>query len=194
VRVIAGALRGKVLSTIRGDAVRPTSDKIRGAIFSALASRLGSFEGLHVLDMFAGSGALSIEALSRGAETAVLFDSAASSLGLIKKNLDACRLTQSARLVCGNALSDLSRARPEAPYDVVFIDPPYGKGMAKKALINLVEQAMLRDGAWVVVETERSESLPETLDNLQISHCKEYGGTAIHYYCFHHAHEGLEND
>jgi len=182
VRVIAGTLRGKVLSTIRGNAVRPTSDKIRGAIFSALSSRLGSFDGCRILDMFAGSGALSIEALSRGAEFSVLFDTSDESLELVRKNLKACGLAQHSRVVRGNAIIHLDRALAEGPYDVVFVDPPYGKNMAQQALETVATQGMLKDGAWVIAETGRNETLPETIGNLELSHKKDYGSTSIHYY------------
>jgi len=194
VRVIAGSLRGKILSSIQGDAVRPTSDKIRGAIFSALSSRLGTFQGRRFLDMFAGSGALSIEALSRGAAFAVLVDTSSSSLELVRKNLAACKLTQNFHIVRGNVLAVLDKIRPRGPYDVVFVDPPYGKGLALQALELLSREDLLQDEAWIVVETGREEPLPDALGPLQRSHTRDYGGTTIHYYCFHLAHEGHLND
>lgn len=193
-RVISGSLRGKVLTTIQGDAVRPTSDKIRGAIFSALASRLGSFQGRRFLDMFAGSGALSIEALSRGASLAVLIDSSVSSLELIKKNLAACKVTEKTRLVQGNAPASLAKVGADGPYDVIFVDPPYGKGLALEALESLSRWDMVKDEAWIVVETGRKETLPDTLGSIWRSQRRDYGSTSIHYYCYHPADEGQLND
>lgn len=192
VRIISGNLRGKVLSTIQGDGVRPTSDKIRGAIFSALLSRIGSFRGLHVLDMFAGSGALAIEALSRGASQAVLVDAAPSSQELLKKNLRSCKLEESTRLIRGDALKCLTQARATAPFDVVFIDPPYGKDLACKALEVLSANiGILRAGAWVVVEVGRSENLACTFGGLILEQQRDYGKTSIRYYHYHSEQESI---
>lgn len=184
-RVIAGKLRGKVLSAIQGVDVRPTSDKIRGAIFSALMSRIGTLQGVQVLDMFAGSGALSIESLSRGAQFAVLIDAAPASQQLLKKNLHACNLENNARIIRGDALKCLAKAKSSAPYGVVFIDPPYGKDLARKALEELASSTgMLSEGAWVIAETGRSENLPEAFGLLALEQQRDYGKTSIRYYLY----------
>jgi len=190
VRVIAGTLRGKTLGGFRGNAVRPTSDRVREAIFSSLLSRIGTFEQTRVLDMFAGSGALAIESLSRGASRAVLFDDAPASQQLIANNLHACRLEDRARLIRGDALRLLPKAAPEAPFDVVFIDPPYNRGLADKALQILARAGLLHDGSWVVVETGRDETLPECVDTLQISLQRDYGSSTIRYYAHNSCSEG----
>jgi len=182
VRVIAGKLRGKTLGGFRGNAVRPTSDRIREAIFSALLSRMGSFEQTRVLDMFAGTGALAIESLSRGAALAVLFDDAPASQQLIARNLQACRLEESVRLHRGDAFKLLPKAASWGPFDVVFIDPPYGKGLAEKALLALTGAGLLHEGSWVVVETGRDETLPEEVGSLELSLQRDYGTSSIRYY------------
>ena len=183
-RIISGTLRGKSLAVIHGKDIRPTSDKIRGAIFSALQSRMGSFEGLIVLDLFAGSGALSIEALSRGADFAVLVDSSSASRQLASKNLAACSLTPKTQVVAGNALSTVQKVLPKAPFDLVFIDPPYGKSLAVKALEKLSSSELLSKGARVVVETGKGEPLSTQYGSLELEQSRIYGNTQIHYYVF----------
>lgn len=182
-RVIAGTLRGKSLASFQGQDVRPTSDKVRGAIFSALYSRLGDFSGTHVLDMFAGSAALTIEALSRGAEKAVLFDASSSGYKLASDNLKACNLADSTRVYRGDVFKLLPKTAIDQPFDLVFIDPPYGKGLAEIALKLLVETDALADDAWVVVETAREETITETCGRLNLSHQRHYGSSTIHFYC-----------
>lgn len=171
------------MASFQGQDVRPTSDKVRGAIFSALYSRLGDFSGVHVLDMFAGSAALTIEALSRGAENAVLFDASSSGYKLASDNLRACNLTDRTRVHRGDVFKLLSKTPLDRPFDLVFVDPPYGKGLAESALALLVDSEALADSAWVVVETSRQETVAESYGTLNLSHQRDYGNSTIHFYC-----------
>jgi 16S rRNA (guanine966-N2)-methyltransferase len=136
-----------------GEATRPTSDRTREALFSMLASRIGSFEGLEVADIFAGSGALGLEALSRGAARCTFVDNDRAAVEAIRKNLAALGAVGDIR--AGGA----EHLRLSAPLDLVFLDPPYGSGLADKVLATLP----LAPGAFVSVETSRNEqvSAPE---------------------------------
>ena len=146
-RIIAGAWRGRKLVAPAGLATRPTSDRAREAIFSMLASRVGSFEGLRVADLFAGSGALGLEALSRGAAFCVFVDNDRAAADAIRANIAA--LGASGELLPGGA----EHVRMPGPLDLAFLDPPYGSGLAAAALARLP----LSPGGLASVETGRDE-------------------------------------
>lgn len=148
-RIIAGRWRGRPLVAPPGDSTRPTSDRVREALFSMLASRLGSFEGLQVADLFAGSGALGLEALSRGAAHCVFVESDRRAVEAIRANIAALRAP-------GEVLArSAEHAALPAPADLAFLDPPYGSGLASAVLARL----NLAPGGWVSVETGRGESV-----------------------------------
>lgn len=180
-RIIAGTHRGRVLAAVRGDGTRPTSDKIRGAIFSTLQSRFGPLNGTYVLDMFAGTGALSIEALSRGAEQALLIEKGAMASAMIQKNLKALRLEERARLIRGDSFKVLKQ-HFDRQFDIVFVDPPYDRGLACRALHDLASLGIVSRDGWVVVETGRQEQLPEAVESLHLVQQRVYGSTQVHYY------------
>ena len=148
-RIISGRWRGRPLVAPAGLTTRPTSERTREALFSMLASRVGSFEGLSVADIFAGSGALGLEALSRGAARCTFVENDRAALDAIRRNLAA--LGTEADIRAGNA----EHLRLTAPLDLVFLDPPYASGLADKVLPNLP----LASGAWVSVETGRGEQV-----------------------------------
>jgi 16S rRNA (guanine966-N2)-methyltransferase len=149
VRIIAGKWRGRPIVAPKGEATRPTSDRTREALFSMLASRLGTFEGLDVADLFAGSGALGLEALSRGAASCTFVDNDRAAQEAIRANL--LKLGGEGDVRGGGA----EHARFLKPLHLVFLDPPYGSGLADKVLPNLP----LAPGAFVSVETARSEQV-----------------------------------
>jgi len=148
-RIISGRWRGRPIVAPKGQATRPTSDRAREALFSMLASRIGSFEGLHVADVFAGSGALGLEALSRGAADCVFIDNDRAALEAIRANLKALGGTGDVR--AGAA----EHVRLVQPVDLVFLDPPYGSGLAFPALAALP----VAPGGWASVETARDEAV-----------------------------------
>jgi 16S rRNA (guanine966-N2)-methyltransferase len=171
VRVIAGARRGARLSAPKGHDVRPTSDRVREALFSIL----GSVEGLTVLDLFAGSGALAIEALSRGAAEATLVDVSPASISTIKDNLT--RLDLSATVRRGDGLMFLERARARGPqYDLVFLDPPYRHAGVLGGLLSASLPPVLAPDARVVTESDRRAPLELDLPLLDE---RRYGDTLI---------------
>jgi 16S rRNA (guanine966-N2)-methyltransferase len=149
VRIIAGKWRGRPLVTPAGTATRPTSDRAREALFSMLASRIGSFEGLNVADLFAGSGALGLEALSRGAAGCVFVENDRTAADAIRKNIAA--LGAAGEVLPGSA----EHVRLPAPVDLAFLDPPYGSGLAAAALARLP----LAPGGWASVESRRDEAV-----------------------------------
>jgi 16S rRNA (guanine966-N2)-methyltransferase len=154
VRVIAGTRRGAILTAPRGSGTRPTSDRVKESLFSIL----GDLEGLEVLDLFAGSGALAIEALSRGALSATLVESSPSAIGVIRRNLESLKLTAEVRR--GRALDFLESARPGArQYDLVFLDPPYRHASSLGPSLSTGLAAVLKPSARVITESDRRAPL-----------------------------------
>jgi 16S rRNA (guanine966-N2)-methyltransferase len=178
-RIIAGAFKGRRLAPVKGR-IRPTSAKVREAVFSILGPEVG---GLRVLDLFAGTGALGIEALSRGAAAAVFVEDHPESLKVLRRNLEAMGLvarTTVWALPVRAALQKLA-GRGEC-FGLAFLDPPYGGPEAVAALNALAELPLLAPGARVVVEHGRRESLPETCGGLMRLMLRRYGDTQVAFY------------
>jgi 16S rRNA (guanine966-N2)-methyltransferase len=148
-RIIAGRWRGRTLIAPPGEATRPTADRAREALFSMLTSRIGSFEDLRIADIFAGTGALGLEALSRGARSCTFVERDREAVTVLKANI--------AKL--GAEGTDIRAQAAEGfaggPFDIVFMDPPYGSGLGQKVLPRL----MLEPGAWVSIETAFNEDV-----------------------------------
>ena len=153
-RIIAGEWRGRPLAAPRGDATRPTADRTREALFSMLASRIGSFDGLAVADLFAGSGALGLEALSRGAASCLFVEQDRAALDTLKANI-AKLGAKGAEVRPGSVLA-LGPAR--APLDLILMDPPYGTGAGSVALDKLARLGWTGPGSWISIETARDET------------------------------------
>lgn len=154
-RIIAGEWRGRPLLAPKGDTTRPTADRTREALFSMLASRLGSFEELAVADLFAGSGALGLEALSRGAASCLFVEQDKSALDALKGNI--ARLGAKGADVRPGSVMALGPAR--APMDLILMDPPYGTGAGAVALDKLARLGWTGPGTWVSIETSRDEEV-----------------------------------
>jgi len=160
-RIIAGAWRGRPLIAPEGRGTRPTSDRAREGLFSMLASRLGSFEGLQAADLFAGTGALGLEALSRGAAHCSFIDSDRDAVASIRRNLDSFAAASRADV---RQQSIEYAAAPSRPCDLLFMDPPYRTGLAEAALERIADSAWLAPGAWIAVELGgETLSLPAAL-------------------------------
>ncbi|RME32514.1 MAG: 16S rRNA (guanine(966)-N(2))-methyltransferase RsmD [Deltaproteobacteria bacterium] len=157
-RIISGSARGHRLATFRGKDIRPTPDRVREAVFNMLTSRLGPLEGLQVLDLFAGSGGMGLEALSRGAGYAVFVDASREAADLTQRNLKHCRLEKRARVVRSDAQAALVALAGQT-FDLVFMDPPYHSGLATQLLPQLVAKGLLSPRAFVVVETDKKETM-----------------------------------
>ncbi len=155
-RIIAGKWRGRNLAAPKGELTRPTADRMRETLFSMLNSRLGTFEGLTVADMFAGSGALGLEALSRGASYCLFVEQDETALSVIRKNvasLDA-RLNSDVR-----AGSVLSLGPAKVPHDLILLDPPYETGAGPVALERLLRLGWIGPATWIALETGAREDV-----------------------------------
>lgn len=152
-RIIAGKWRGRTIEAPHGQSTRPTADRVREALFSMLASRLGSFEDLRIADLFAGSGALGFEALSRGAAHATFVESDATAADALRRNANKLGATVEVRV--GSALA-LPRSDP---FDLVFADPPYAPGSGAAALKAVLQAQWLAPGGWMSIETGRGDPL-----------------------------------
>lgn len=154
-RIIAGKHRGKVLATFEGIGVRPTPDRVKESLFQILS---GHIVGARVLDLFAGSGALGLECLSRGAREVVFNDSSKESVALLKKNLAACKESGEVHsLDFAACLKTLS-----GEFDLIFCDPPYRLDLSDTILNLICERGLLKRDGLVVYESEREISIPET--------------------------------
>jgi 16S rRNA (guanine966-N2)-methyltransferase len=151
-RIVGGTLRGRSLAAPRSDAIRPTTDRTRAAVFNVLVHGFGDpVDGARVLDLFAGTGALGLEALSRGAAQCVFIEEGAEGRGLIRTNVEAFGLTGRTKIFRRDATS-LGPIGTIAPFDLVFADPPYGKGLGERALASARAGGWLKPGALCVVE------------------------------------------
>lgn len=153
-RVIAGEWRGRPLVAPKGDVTRPTADRTREALFSMLTARLGDFDGLAVGDFFAGSGALGIEALSRGAASCLFVEQDRSALDALRANLDKLGARGDVR-----ATSVMALGPARQPLDVIMMDPPYGTGAGSVALDKLARLGWIGPGSWISIETAKQEEV-----------------------------------
>lgn len=178
-RVIGGKLRGRTLVTPKDGNVRPTSDRVREGVFNILEHGVDDFDidGVNVLDLFAGTGALGIEALSRGAAQGVFVESAAASRALIQENVQALGLAGVATIFRRTA-TDLGAAYRKLSFQLVFADPPYGKGLGERAIAGAITNGWLDDGAIIVLEeaADAAISLPDAC--LAIDQ-RRYGNTQV---------------
>lgn len=177
-RIIAGSLGGRRIETPKGDGTRPTSDRVREALFSSLESELGGFEDLWVLDLFAGSGALGLEALSRGARRAIFVDSDARAVSVIKQNVRSLGVS-GVEVIRSTATAFVDRPHDD-PIDLVFVDPPYA--LATESVTALVRRMAQGMGGGPLFVVERSSRVPfvwpEDVEGLRR---KKYGETTLWY-------------
>jgi len=179
-RIIGGSARGRRLAPPSGDATRPTSDRVREALFSALEAQLGSLHGLRVLDLYAGSGAVGLEAASRGADAVTAVESDRRTAALIASNATSLGFEVE---VLAHPVARALSGRPRAPYDVVFADPPYPMPETEvaEALRLLVEHDWLKPGAPVVLERSARSVEPAWPTGLGPVRQKRYGETLLWY-------------
>ncbi|MBF9234917.1 16S rRNA (guanine(966)-N(2))-methyltransferase RsmD [Microvirga alba] len=177
-RIVGGRWRGRSLAGPKSDGIRPTSDRLREALFNILQHGYDDpLEGARVLDLFAGTGAMGLEALSRGAAFVLLVDEGAEARGLIRENVEALGAGGATRLFRRDA-TRMGAAAPNAPFSVVFCDPPYGKDLAPQALRSCSEGGWLTPDALVVVEEAQGAdlTLPEGFEELER---RDYGETQV---------------
>jgi 16S rRNA (guanine966-N2)-methyltransferase len=173
-RLIAGEWRRRQLRTPEGDTTRPSADRTRETLFSMLASRLGSFEGLRVADLFAGSGALGLEALSRGAAHCLFVEQDAAAIRAIRTNVSALKAESRCDV---RAASVLALGPARTPLDLLLLDPPYGTGAGSVALDRLTRLGWIGPASWVALEVAASEIVK--LKSLEIESERKVGTAKI---------------
>lgn len=183
-RVVAGRFRGRALQAPGDMSIRPTSDRVRESVFNVLAHGLADFslDDVRVIDLFAGTGALGIEALSRGAAYCLFVEDAPDARALIRKNIETLGLTGETRIFRRDA-TDLGPAGNMNPFALAFLDPPYGRGLGEKALAGLAEGKWLVTGAICVLEERAGTevAIPEAFEVLDV---RTYGDTEIRFLRF----------
>ena len=199
-RITGGQARGRRLIGPKGRCLRPTSDLVREALFQILSVRLEfPWESCNVLDLFAGTGAIGIEALSRAVREVVFVDHHRSSLDLIRRNLSLCGFSERAKVVRADIRTSpksLDRVLKYGPFNLIFADPPYSQGLGKKAMEWVAETCALASGGWMVIEEFKGEKFPhqvissrETEEkkhraklSLQLVDSRTYGQTELWFY------------
>jgi 16S rRNA (guanine966-N2)-methyltransferase len=168
-RVVGGRLKGRGLASPSSREIRPTADRLRESLFNILMHAYGDpIDGARVLDLFAGTGALGIEAISRGAAFALFVDNGTEARALLRNNVEALGLGGVTKVFRRDA-TNLGPAHPVDPFSLVFLDPPYGKGLAEKALASLRDGGWLTPGAMLVVEEAKAAGVvaPEGYQELE---------------------------
>ena len=172
-RVITGSARGMKLITLEGEHTRPTREAVKEAVFSMIQFEV---EGARTLDLFAGSGQMGIEALSRGAQSCVFCDNSSAAAKIIKQNLTHTKLIGKATLICG----DFTQALKRGEFDVAFLDPPYSMGLLEKALPIVAER--MSDGGVIICESDEKDVLPDSVGGFIKTATKRYTRNIITVY------------
>ncbi len=174
-RVITGKARGRILETLKGDDVRPTTDKVKEAIFSAIQFEL---EGRHFLDLFAGCGQMGIEALSRGCANATFIDKSKTSIKVIERNLAVTNLKQLSRVINGDSVNFIKNTTEE--FDIVFLDPPYNKGLLQE-IMPIVAQRMKKTGV-IICESALNDEILQKYYKFTLDRQRTYGKIKVSIY------------
>lgn len=174
-RVITGKARGRILETLKGDDVRPTTDKVKEAIFSAIQFEL---EGRHFVDLFSGCGQMGIEALSRGCATATFIDKSKAAVKVIERNLSVTNLKQFAKVYNADSVNFIKNSIDE--YDIVFLDPPYNKGILQEVM-PIVAQRMKKTGV-IICESALNDELLQKYYKFTLDRERTYGKIKISIY------------
>lgn len=171
-RIISGQARGTVLYTLDGDSTRPTLDRVKESLFNIIQSKIREAV---VLDLFAGSGALGIESLSRGAKKVILCDKSKQAINIIKKNLEKTKLTTNAIIINDDYKNAIKETKDK--FDIIFIDPPYMENIAVKAVENIIENNLLTDEGLIILETDDEQREIQQLQkiNVNVQDLRRYG-------------------
>jgi 16S rRNA (guanine966-N2)-methyltransferase len=181
-RIVGGKFKGHHLTTPADQSTRPTADRVREAVFNILAHGFAGLdlEGARVLDLFAGTGALGFEALSRGARHCQFVDESTEARGLVRTNADKLGVIGQCKIWRRDA-TDLGPCAPLPKFDLIFADPPYGKGLGEKALHSLVQGEWISDGGIIVLEEAEKAAVAEVA-GLTLIDEREYGDTKVRFY------------
>jgi 16S rRNA (guanine966-N2)-methyltransferase len=183
-RITGGTVKGYQLAKVKGLSLRPTADRVRSSIFNALGQTLAD---LAVLDLFAGSGSLGIESISRGAKRALFVDNSRGAVVLIRKNLSICGFEELSKVIreeLPKGLTAIKNLRC-GQFDLIFIDPPYGKGLIEPTITKLLENNLLAPNGTIVAEsaTWAKDTLPFEISNVRLEQRRIYGSTTVSFYC-----------
>ena len=188
-RIITGRARGVKLDTLEGDATRPTSERVKGAIFSSLQFELGE---RRVLDLFAGSGQMGLEALSRGAVSCTFADASPEAMAVIKENAKRTGFFGDCRFLISDYRNVIRKAAGRDEYDLIFIDPPYAMEAAGDAVLRILEAGLAARGALIVTEAGRPDSLPELPAGLVLRKAARYSVSYVTIYEWRGEGEGTD--
>ena len=179
-RIISGKFRGRKIKAVPGFSTRPTSDRLRETIFNIIARQVA---GSVVLDLFSGTGAFGIEAISRGAKQVCLIDNSRAAIAIINQNLAICNISLQAKILKWDINKNLNCLRNlDTAFDLVFMDPPYAKGLVRPALINLCKSRSLLDKALIIIEHNGQETFKEPVSNFLLTDQKRYGKTLVSFF------------
>lgn len=182
-RIISGSARGRRLLPPKNERIRPTADRVKESLFNILTVMMGTFADRRVLDIFAGTGNLGIEALSRGAADALFIDENREAVALVRKNLALAGFVERGKVIQKEALSALrSLDNGASTYGLVFLDPPYQQGLSGEVMTVLAASSLIDDSSVVVVETAARETLPDTFGRLREIDRRVYGDTALAFF------------
>ena len=179
-RIIAGEYKGRMLDFPKNVDVRPTQDRVREALFNVIAPQI---QGKLVLDLFAGSGSLGIEAISRGAKKATFVENNLKCIHIIKKNIEKVAIESKTAILKMDVFKALGTFDEKGDiFDIVFLDPPYYKELPKKALIMLSQYDILSPTNTIVIEHFKKDNIPENINNILIYNQKKYGDTVLSFF------------
>lgn len=179
-RIISGELKGRKLHSIKGSRTRPTSDRIRESIFNILSPRIHNST---VLDLFAGTGAMGIEALSRGADHAVFLDNSQQAVSAIRQNVALCGVQERSEVIQWNIIKNLNcMLNNENMLDIIFMDPPYNQGLIEPTLVHISRQIKIHDKTVITIEHSILELLPESFLIYRMSDQRAYGKSLVSFF------------
>lgn len=179
-RVITGTAKGRKLKAPKGMETRPTTDRTKESLFNIIGLKA---QDAYILDLFAGTGAIGIEALSRGAEKAVFVEHNSQAVKIINDNLTLTRLAEKAEILTMDSFRALERlAAANRPFDIIFIDPPYLKDLEKKALKIIDHHKLLTSEGVVITESSKRDQMPEKIETLQLVRQEKYGDSILSFY------------
>lgn len=182
-KIITGTAKGKILKTLEGEATRPTSERIKEAVFSSIQFDI---ENRRVLDLFAGCGQLGLEALSRGAESCTFIDSSREAMDVVKSNVKATGFEGKCKYLVSDSRNYIRKASGRDVFDLVFIDPPYALCCCSDVIRKLIAAGLLADGAIIVSESGEESLNPEHFPELEVTKSRRYGKkTEINIFLYH---------
>lgn len=176
-RIISGKARGTKLYTLEGENTRPTLDRVKESIFNILQ---GKIEGAQILDLFSGSGAIGLEFLSRGAESAVLCDKSKEAVNIIKKNIEKTHMEKNAQVINTDFENCLEKLKNEQ-FDIIYLDPPYATDYILKSLEKILQLNIAKEESQIIIETDDAERIEKEIKNLdvEINDKRKYGRATI---------------